>query len=118
MTSTRCRWSTVLLASLLPWISACHSKPSPAAVTAALWLPDDAVIEPDATRPIRIENGRSIFANGSGAVVFRLDTTCDSFAEVISRRFADTGWSERATQYLNPEQPTSFKIGCHRYGGR
>jgi hypothetical protein len=89
-----------------------------AAVAEILWLPEHAVLEPDAARPVSIKNGRSINVDGSGAVVFSIALRCDDVAMDIRGHFAQTEWRPRATQYLNPQSATSFNSGCQSHGDR
>lgn len=49
----------------------------PNAVVEILWLPPLAVLHEDAARPMVIENGRSIYVDGSGAVAFTIAGECD-----------------------------------------
>jgi hypothetical protein len=86
-------------------------------IAAALWLPEDAVIRQDATHPVRIERGRSVYVDDSGAVTFQLRRACDQFAADVMMRFADSAWSRRDRQYLNPDLPTSVGPRCERHGG-
>jgi hypothetical protein len=86
-------------------------------VAAILWLPEQAVLEPDAARPVSIKNGRSINVDGTGDVVFSIVLGCDDVAKDIRGHFAQTEWRPRATQYLNPQSATSFNSGCQPHGG-
>jgi len=74
-------------------------------------------LEEDAARPALITNGRSIYVDGSGAVVFSIAIKCDDAIRQISEHFAQTEWRPRSTQYLNPHLATSFSSGCQRHGG-
>ena len=86
-------------------------------VAAILWLPEHAVLERDAARPASTTNGRSINVDGSGAMVFSVALGCEEVAKDIRGHFAQTEWRPRATQYLNPQIPTSFNSGCRSHGG-
>jgi len=87
------------------------------AVEAILWLPEQAVLERDAASPVRIANGRSIYIDGSGAMVFSILLGCEDVARDLRGHFARTEWRPRATQYLNPQEATSFNSGCRPHGG-
>jgi hypothetical protein len=87
------------------------------AVAEILWLPANAVLEKDAARPVLIRDGRSIYVDGTGAVVFSIEGDCDAVATEITRHFEQSEWQPRATQDLNPQLPTSFRIGCRTHGG-
>ena len=86
-------------------------------MAAILWLPSQAVLEEDAARPLLIKNGRSVYVDGSGAVVFTVAIKCDDVATKLIEHFEQTEWRPRATQYLNPQMATSFSSGCQRHGG-
>ena len=90
------------------------AHPDPAEV---LWLPPGAGLEEDGARPVRASNGRSIYANGSGAMVFSVSADCDDVARDISEHFTQAKWQPRSTQYLNPQLATSFSSGCRPHGG-
>jgi hypothetical protein len=87
------------------------------AVAEALWLPAEAVLQEDAARPLLIKNGRSLYVDHSGAVVFTIAVSCGDVVRRICERFAQTEWRPRATQYLNPQLATSFRTGCQPHGG-
>jgi hypothetical protein len=116
----------------IPWIfvaalgcgaGACAATASPpssqtaSAVAEILWLPTGAVLDKDAARPVLIRNGRSIYIDGSGAVVFDIEGDCGAVAREIVRHFGQSEWQPRSTQDLNPQLPTSFRIGCQPHGG-
>jgi hypothetical protein len=116
----------------IPWIfvvalgcgaGACAATGSPpssqtaSAVAEILWLPASAVLDKDAARPVLIRNGRSIYIDGSGAVVFHIDGDCDAVAREIVRHFRESEWQPRSAQDLNPRIATSFNIGCQHHGG-
>ena len=88
-----------------------------AAAADILWLPAQATLEKDAARPVLIRNGRSIYVDGSGAVVFSIAIKCDDVVRNITEHFAQTEWRPRSTQYLNPQLATSVSSGCQRHGG-
>jgi hypothetical protein len=104
-------------------VGACAATgwPSPtdtaSAVAETLWLPASAVLDQDAARPVLIRNGRSIYIDGSGAVVFNIEGDCDAVAREIVRHFRQTEWQPRATQDLNPQIATSFNTGCRSSHG-
>lgn len=64
-----------------------------------------------------IRDGRSLYADGSRAVVFRIAAGCDEVATQVSEHFGQTEWRPRSTQYLNPQLATSFIGGCQSTGG-
>jgi hypothetical protein len=92
-------------------------SPNPNAVADVLWLPPQAVVEHDLARPVVIRKGRSVYVDGSGAVVFSLPIGCDVFARQIDGHFENTEWQRRSTRYLNPQLATSFNSGCKAPGG-
>jgi hypothetical protein len=94
-----------------------HDGARNATVAEVLWLPSEAEIEPDAARAGAIENGRSIYIDGSASVVFRIQSDRDVLSSGIVKRFVARGWRERQTQYLNPEVPTSFQGGWQGHDG-
>ena len=111
-----------MLVALSCGLAACDRADSSRTVlraTAAdiLWLPAQATFEKDAVRPVLMRNGRSIYVDGSGAVVFSIAIKCDDVVRDITEHFAQTEWRPRSTQYLNPELATSFSSGCQRRGG-
>jgi hypothetical protein len=114
----------LLLAGLaLGVVPGCAQVRTPAAgttdtdVAAILWLPEYAVLEPDSAQPVSTKNGRNIYVDGTGSVVFSMALSCDPVAKDLSGHFAQTEWRPRATQYLNPQIATSFDSGCERHGG-
>jgi hypothetical protein len=114
----------VLLAGLaFGIVPGCAQVRTPAAgmtdtdIAAILWLPEYAVLERDAASPVAIKNGRSIYVDGTGSVVFSMVLSCDNVAKDLRGHFARTEWRPRATQYLNPQIATSFDSGCERHGG-
>ncbi len=112
----------LVLLALSCGLAACtrteSSRTIPGATVAdILWLPGQATLEKDLARPVRITKGRSIYVDGSAAVVFSIAIKCDDVATNITAHFAQTEWRPRATQYLNPQLATSFSSGCQRRGG-
>ena len=89
------------------------------AVAAAdlLWLPDAAQFEGDAAEPVKVHNGRSIYVDGTASVVFSIDSDQQELSRRIVEHFAETGWRQRRTQYLNPALATSFEQGWQEHGG-
>lgn len=77
-----------------------------------LWLPAGARLETDAARPALVRHGRSIYMDGSGAVVFSVVASCDDIAAAIGDHFAQAGWRARQMQDLNPQLRTSVGSGC------
>lgn len=77
-----------------------------------LWLPEGAIIKPDAAEPTAVFEGRSVYSDGSAAVTFTL-TTAErrALSTAVVQHFAEAGWHQRETEYLNPGIPTSFKAG-------
>lgn len=103
-------------------LGACAQTGSPetppnTAAAEVLWLPPSAGLVEDAARPVLLRNGRSIYADGSGAMVFSVSADCDDVARDISEHFKQTKWQPRSTQYLNPQLATSFSSGCRTHGG-
>ena len=84
---------------------------------AVLWLPAEATIEPGASTPREVRDGRSLYEDGSAAVVFRAETACGELASRFMARFDGTAWRRRPTDWLNPTMPTSFDAGCERRQG-
>ena len=58
-----------------------------------------------------LRNGRSVYVDGSAAVIFTVQRGPTSLSDLLGRHFADNGWLPRATQYMNPHLPTSFALG-------
>jgi hypothetical protein len=116
-------WCALVALTLFGALACSRARPDATVATAdtaaaeILWLPEHAVLEPDAARPVTIKNGRSIYVDGSGAVVFRIAVKCDDVAKDIGEHFAQTEWRPRSTQYLNPQVATSFNSGCRPHGG-
>jgi hypothetical protein len=113
-------WLT--LVALSCGLAACARTDSQRAVPHAvaaeiLWLPAQGVLQENAVRPVLVRNGRSIYIDGSGAVVFSIAIKCDDAVRQITEHFAQTEWRPRSTQYLNPHLATSFSSGCQRHGG-
>ena len=82
-----------------------------------LWLPDHAVLARDLARSVIIKNGRSIYADSSGAVAFAIESDRAEVSDRVVRHFADAGWHQRSTQQLNPLLPTSYECGWETHGG-
>jgi hypothetical protein len=76
-----------------------------------LWVPANAFIQSIASRPVMVENGRSIWADGSSALGFAPDTDREEFVRQLVRHFEEAGWRQRNTHYLNPGLATSFESG-------
>jgi hypothetical protein len=93
------------------------SSRTASSVAEVLWLPASAVPEEDAARPVLIRNGRSIYVDGSGAVVFSVAGDCDAVARDIRTHFEHSAWRPRSTQDLNPHIAISISSGCHPHGG-
>jgi hypothetical protein len=82
-----------------------------------LWLPQGSVIERDSARPVAVRDGRSIYVDGTSAVVFSIDAQRRHVSDQLVRHFAREGWRQRKTQFMNPSQATSFDGGWeHRCG--
>jgi hypothetical protein len=79
-----------------------------------LWLPIDAVIESDAARPVMFKDGRSIYIDDTGAVVFSLNADREELTRQVVQHFATTEWQQRERQFLNPDTATSFAGGWER----
>jgi hypothetical protein len=88
-----------------------------AAIADLLWLPPDATIRDDVARPVRVENGRSVYIDGSASVAFDVEAEPDELTTRIVERVSSPGWRPRSTQYLNPQLPTSFRGGWTVHGG-
>lgn len=86
------------------------------AAAGILWLPAEARLE-NYDPSARIKDGRGVYVDGSAAVAFSITAGCDDVARRISEHFRPPEWQARSTQYLNPELPTSFKLGCQRLKG-
>jgi hypothetical protein len=82
-----------------------------------LWLPQGTVLEHDGAEPLALMNGRSIYADGSSAVVFSISAERQHVSDLLVRHFASEGWRQRKTQRLNPSLPTSFDGGWERHCG-
>ena len=82
-----------------------------------LWLPEGSVLEHDATEPRVLKNGRSIYADGSSAVVFSISAERQHVSDLLVRHFAGEGWRQRKRQRLNSSLPTSFDGGWERHCG-
>lgn len=82
-----------------------------------LWLPENAVLQRDVAQPVTVKNGRSIYVDGSGAVMFSINSDRDEISRGIVEHFADTGWFRRPIQHLNPHLATSFERGWEIRGG-
>ena len=96
-----------------PW----NSAQIDSAVAEILWLPEVALVESDWAKPVMIQNGRSIYIDGSAAVVFSIDSDQDELSTLLTQHFATAGWQQRQTQYLNPQLVTSFATGWQTHGG-
>jgi hypothetical protein len=77
-----------VLAVLGCGLAAC-ARPEPPmpvadAVAEALWLPAQAVLAEDAARPALIKNGRSVYVDHSGAVVFTIAVACSDVVRTLS----------------------------------
>ena len=112
----------LILAALGGLASSCanvgHDGGLPADLAEILWLPPEAKLEEDAaTKPVRIENGRSIYIDGSAAVVFTIESDRLELTSRIVEHVSSLGWHQRRTQYLNPRQATSFYSGWQVHGG-
>jgi hypothetical protein len=96
-------------------VAACTGtcRPDSDAAAETLWLPAESVLREDAARPVRIKNGRSIYIDGSGAVVFTV-SDCNLAARQITAHFAQTQWQPRST-YLTPEMRSLYKSGCQPF---
>jgi len=82
-----------------------------------LWLPQGSVLEHDGIEPLALKNGRSIYVDGSSAVVFSISADRQRVSDLLIRHFASEGWRHRTTQRLNPSFPTSFEGGWERHCG-
>jgi hypothetical protein len=83
-----------------------------------LWVPDRAAIEPETIfRPIATGNGRSVFVDGSASVSFALTGDREALTTELVGHFVGTPWRERDRDYLNSQDPTSFKSGWHHVCG-
>ena len=51
-------------------------------------MPAEAILERDAFQPVAIENGRSIYVDGTGAVVFTINTDRDEVSARTVEHFA------------------------------
>ncbi len=80
------------------------------AIPDLLWAPPSATLEPDTSSGL-ISNGRSIYVDGSGAILFTLAGDREELAAGVVRSFEAAGWRQRKTRYLNPQHPTSFERG-------
>ena len=82
-----------------------------------LWLPAEAVIRPDAARPVAVKNGRSVYVDGSSGVAFAIDGERQQISDRLVQHFAREGWRQRDTQLMNPQIATSFAAGWESDGG-
>ena len=82
-----------------------------------LWLPERAAVQRDLCRPIAIKNRRSIYMDGSAAIVFSIESGREELSDAIVSHFANVDWHPRSTQDLNPGLPTSFERGWETTGG-
>jgi hypothetical protein len=110
------RLAMILFSALITACAGSDADVADTAVADVLWLPGDAVLERDAARPIAIQNGRSIYVDGSAAVGFSINIEREQLSERIVRHFAEAGWRQRKTRYLNPYLPTSFARGWENRG--
>jgi hypothetical protein len=106
-----------------------HTSPGPAGGTSGasltssaladvLWLPSEATLVDDMCKPVEIKNGRSIYVDGTAGVTFRIAADPEELSRGIVQHFAATTWRPRGTEYLNPQDATSFERGWDvRYGG-
>jgi len=67
-----------------------------------LWIPDGA-----------IDISREAFKDGSAVAGFTvtIGDARDQFAARLRQHFEPNGWNPRATEWLNPNMPTSFERG-------
>lgn len=96
------------------------SLPSPEFVASVLWLPEGATTRERGFRasPVRVENGRETYEDGTAYVAFEFTGECELFAAQIEARLSERGWIPRATEFLNPGAPLNIGQGCtRRYGG-
>ena len=82
-----------------------------------LWLPVGAGLEEDLARPVRVKNGRSIYVDGTGALVFSVAADCNDVVRDLTEHFEHTEWQPRSTRDLNPGMATSFRSGCRSHPG-
>ena len=94
-----------------------NSEDLPHEVAELLWLPAEAKLADDGFRPVKIEHGRSIFADGSASVYFTIDADREELSTSIVQHLGSLGWRQRSHQYLNPQLPTSFAAGWQIHGG-
>jgi len=90
---------------------------APDDLTRLLWLPPEATLEEDPATPVRIVNGRSVYADGSASVAFTIEAQPSDLTDRIMERVASLGLEQRRTQYLNPWLATSFAGGWQVLGG-
>lgn len=76
----------------------------------ALWLPSDAIIKQDDTVGL-IHHRRSVYADGSVSVGFRIKTDREYLSRDLIAHFDRLGWRQRKTQFMNPRMATSFDEG-------
>lgn len=94
------------------------SLPSREFVASVLWLPDAAIIRDSGFLPVRIDNGRATYVDGTAMVSFEFRGECEFFASVVEARLSQLGWVPRATELLNPWVPLDVGTGCtRRHGG-
>lgn len=87
------------------------ASPQDTSVADLLWLPAEAQLERDFARPVSVRNGRSIYVDGSAAVVFTIDIDPQELSRRLIQHFATSRWHQRNYQFMNPGLATSFELG-------
>lgn len=96
----------------------CKAAGGPSSAGAdVLWLPAEAVVQPDAAQPAMVVNGRSIYQDGTAAVSFVVDGDREVLVRRLMAHFAAGRWQQRRTQTSNPHVATSFESGFTPAGG-
>jgi hypothetical protein len=94
-------------------LSAVLSSCVPRALQDVLWLPQDAAADPWS------RNSPSGADEGVLAVSFSVPypRMRDDLTNQFIRHFAERGWHQRRTEWMNPHVPTAFRAGWQIAGG-